>query len=63
MLPFATTRSFAPFSKKWLNHKAPYALDFAHYNFCRVHSTLKVTPAMESGLTDHIWTLQEVLQN
>jgi len=31
-----------------------------HYNFCRIHKTLRVTPAMEAGLTDHVWTLEEV---
>ena len=49
------------FSKKWLNHKAAYALYFAHYNFCRVHSSLRVTPAMEAGITNHIWALSELL--
>jgi transposase-like protein/IS1 family transposase len=55
------TRLTNAFSKKWLNHKAAYALYFAHYNFCRVHTTLRVTPAMESGLTDHVWELAELL--
>jgi hypothetical protein len=32
-----------------------------HYNFCRIHQTLRVTPAMEIGLTDHIWTIKEML--
>ena len=31
-----------------------------HYNFCRVHSSLRVTPAMQAGLTDHVWTLEEL---
>jgi IS1 family transposase len=55
------TRLTNAFSKKWLNHKAAYALYFAHYNFCRVHSSLRVTPAMEAGITDHIWRLSELL--
>ena len=55
------TRLTNAFSKKWLNHKAAYALYFAHYNFCRVHSSLRVTPAMESGITDHVWTLAELI--
>lgn len=55
------TRLTNAFSKKWLNHKAAYALYFAHYNFCRVHSTLRVTPAMEARITGHIWTLQELI--
>jgi hypothetical protein len=36
-------------------------LHFMHYNFCRVHRTLRVTPAMEARVTDHIWTLEEVV--
>jgi len=56
------TRLTNAFSKKWLNHKAAYALYFAHYNFCRVHSSLRVTPAMESGITDHIWSLDELVK-
>jgi IS1 family transposase len=55
------TRLTNAFSKKWMNHKAAYALYFAHYNFCRVHTTLRVTPAMESGITDHVWNLAELL--
>ena len=55
------TRLTNAFSKKWLNHKAAYALYFAHYNFCRVHSSLRVTPAMEAGITDRIWTLRDLL--
>jgi IS1 family transposase len=49
------------FSKKIENHEAMLAVYFAHYNFCRVHQTLRVTPAMEAGLTDHVWTIQELL--
>ena len=48
-------------SKKWENHEAALALYFAYYNFCRIHRTLRVTPAMEAGITDHIWTLRELL--
>lgn len=55
------TRLTNAFSRKWENLKAAYALYFAWYNFVRVHSTLRVTPAMEAGITDHIWTLQELL--
>jgi transposase-like protein/IS1 family transposase len=55
------TRLTNGFSKKWENLKAMLALYFAYYNFCRVHSTIRVTPAMESGLTGHIWTLKELL--
>jgi transposase-like protein/IS1 family transposase len=55
------TRLTNAFSKKWENHYAALALYFAYYNFVRIHSTLRVTPAMESGLTDHVWTLKELL--
>jgi IS1 family transposase len=55
------TRLTNGFSKKWMNLKAALGLYFAWYNFCRVHSTIRVTPAMESGLTDHIWSLNELL--
>ena len=48
------------FSKK-LNLKAAVSVFMAWYNFCRVHQTLRVTPAMEAGLTDHIWTIQGLL--
>ena len=47
-------------SKKIENHGHQVALYFFHYNFCRVHSTLRVTPAMEAGLTNHVWTLEEL---
>jgi IS1 family transposase len=47
-------------SKKVENHGHQVALYFMHYNFCRVHSSLRVTPAMEAGLTDHVWTLAEL---
>jgi len=54
------TRLTNGFSKKIENHAHQVALYFFHYNFCRVHQTLRVTPAMEAGLTDHIWTLAEL---
>jgi len=55
------TRLTNAFSKKPANLKAAVALHFAYYNFCRVHSSLRVTPAMEAGLTDHVWELKELL--
>ena len=55
------TRLTNAFSKKLPNLKAAIALHFAQYNFCRIHSTLRVTPAMEAGITDHVWTLAELL--
>ena len=54
------TRLTNAFSKKWENLQAAYSLWFAFYNFCRVHKTLRLTPAMESGLTDHVWNLREL---
>jgi len=55
------TRLTNAFSKKLENHGHMVALYFMHYNFCRVHKTLRVTPAMEAGLTDHVWSLEELL--
>ncbi len=49
------------FSKKSYNLKAAFAFQFAYHNFCRVHQTLRVTPAMECKLPDHIWTPQELI--
>jgi IS1 family transposase len=54
------TRLTNGFSKKFENHAHQVALYFFHYNFCRVHKTLRVTPAMEAGLADHVWTLEEL---
>lgn len=55
------TRLTNAFSKKLDNLKAACELHFAYYNFCRIHQTLRVTPAMEAGLVDHIWTIKELL--
>jgi len=55
------TRLTNAFSKKLDNLKAAVALHFAFYNFCRVHSSLRVTPAMEAGLTDHVWSIGELI--
>jgi hypothetical protein len=49
------------FSKKLENLKHAIALHFAFYNFCRVHRSLRVTPAMAAGIADHIWSLIELL--
>ncbi len=54
------TRLTNAFSKKVDNHKAALALYFMHYNFGRIHKTLRVTPAMEAGVADHVWTLEEI---
>jgi IS1 family transposase len=55
------TRLTNAFSKKLTNLKAACALHFAHYNFCRVHSTLRVTPAMAAGVVDQVWPLSALL--
>ena len=54
------TRLTNGFSKKIENLKATLALHFAHYNFMRIHKTLRVTPAMEAGITDHVWEWEEM---
>jgi hypothetical protein len=54
------TRLTNAFSKKVENHKAAVALHFMHYNFARIHKTLRVTPAMEAGVADHVWSLEEI---
>lgn len=55
------TRLTNAFSKKLENHMAAISLHFMFYNFCRIHKTLRVTPAMEAGVTDHVWDLEEVV--
>lgn len=54
------TRLTNGFSKKVDNHGHAVALYFMYYNFCRVHQTLRVTPAMEAGLSDHVWGMEEL---
>lgn len=49
------------FSKKIDNHGHAVALYFMYYNFCRIHQTLRVTPAVEAGLTDHVWNIEELV--
>ena len=55
------TRLTNAFSKKWENLKAALAMYFAWYNFCRIHRTIRVTPAMEAGITDRVWELAELI--
>jgi IS1 family transposase len=55
------TRLTNAFSKKWWNLYWAYAVQFAYYNFCRIHQTLRTTPAMEAGITDHVWDIKEIL--
>jgi hypothetical protein len=63
------TRLTNAFSKKAENHAHSVSLFFMHYNFCRAHQTLtkanggiKTTPAMAAGLTDHVWTAEELIE-
>jgi hypothetical protein len=55
------TRLTNGFSKKIENMKHAVALNFMYYNFCRIHQTLRVTPAMEAGLADHPWEIEELV--
>ncbi len=50
------------FSKKLENHCAAVSLYVSHYNLCRVHETLRMTPAMALGVTDHIWEIGELVE-
>lgn len=55
------TRLTNGFSKKWENLHAMLSLYFAYYNFCRIHSSIRCTPAMEAGITQSVWTLRDLL--
>ncbi len=55
------TRLTNAFSKKIDNLEAAVALHFMYYNFCRIHKTLRVTPAMEAGVADHVWSLEKIV--
>jgi hypothetical protein len=55
------TRLTNAFSKKIENLGHAVALHFMYYNFCRIHQTLRVTPAMEVGITDHLWDIEDIL--
>jgi IS1 family transposase len=55
------TRLTNAFSKKLENLEHNVALYFMHYNFCRIHMSLRVTPAMEAGISDHVWTMAEIV--
>jgi len=56
------TRLTNGFSKKLENHKAAVSLYVGHYNFCRVHETIQITPAMALGVSDHIWEIGELIE-
>ena len=55
------TRLTNGFSKKIENHEAAVALHYMYYNFARIHQTLRVTPAMAAGISDHIWSFEEIV--
>lgn len=55
------TRGTNGFSKKIENHRLAIALHFFYYNYIRIHQSLRVTPAMEAGITDHVWELEDML--
>jgi hypothetical protein len=55
------TRLTNAFSKKLANHMAAISLYVAHFNLCRVHESLRITPAMAMGITDHIWSAGELI--
>jgi len=50
------------FSKKIANLRTAVALHFAHYNFVRIHKTLRVTPSMEAGVSDRLWNIRELME-
>lgn len=56
------TRLTNGFSKKLRNHEAAISLFISHYNLCRVHETIRMPPAMALGVTDHIWTIGELIE-
>jgi IS1 family transposase len=55
------TRLTNAFSKKVENHAYQVALHFMYYNFCRIHASLRITPAMEAGASDHVWSIEEIV--
>lgn len=55
------TRLTNGFSKKWENHWSAVTLWYTYYNSCRVHKSLRVTPAMEAGIADHVWSIDELM--
>jgi len=55
------TRLTNAFSKKVENHVHNVALHFMYYNFAKIHQTLRVTPAMEAGVSDHVWSVEEIV--
>jgi len=56
------TRLTNAFSKKLENLGHAVALHFMYYNFCRIHQSLRITPAMAAGVTDHVWDIKNILE-
>jgi len=56
------TRLTNAFSKKAENHELAIALYFMYHNFARIHQTLQVTPAMEAGISCHVWEIKEIVE-
>jgi hypothetical protein len=56
------TRLTNSFSKWVENHSAAVALHYMHYNFARIHKTLRVTPAMQAGVAKHVWSVEEIVE-
>jgi hypothetical protein len=56
------TRLTNAFSKKVENHALSVALHYMHYNFCRIHKSLRVTPAMAAGVTDRLWSIEDIAE-
>lgn len=56
------TRLTNAFSKKVENLEHSVALHCMYYSFCRIHKTLRVTPAMEAGITDHLWSVEDLVR-
>jgi len=56
------TRLTNGFSKKVEMHGHSVALHFMYYNFCKIHQTLRVTPAMEAGISDHVWSVERLIE-
>jgi IS1 family transposase len=55
------TRLTNAFSKRWINHEHAISLHYFFYNFCRIHKTLRITPAMAAGVTDHVWSVADLV--
>ena len=55
------TRLTNAFSKKVENHAYAVSLHFMYYNFCRIHQSLRITPAMAAGVSDHAWEIEEIV--